>query len=247
MGKFRGTNQKAAAAAEQKAEVQQDKDAKNSAEREKELQQEWNQGANVRGQRKSESAAAKADDAARKRQEKAALLAEEEANLKSGKVKKAPVLSKKGKKKKNDLSLLEDALVGAADKKVKSKRASERLKEEKKAEQERNEQPEKPLDPLLANTQSMLSGTEADLVGRKANKALDAEGVGVGIDGALDALSIGAGAAAGEPSRKALYKAFEERKMIELKEELPGLKMSQYKDKIFNLWKKSPENPANQQ
>eukprot|EP00980_Cylindrotheca_fusiformis_P021506 scaffold8353_cov138-Cylindrotheca_fusiformis.AAC.37 len=246
MGKFRGPNQKAAAAAEQKIAAEKAKDAKAAAEREKQLQAEWSKGANLRGLKKNETAAAKADEAARKRQEKAALLAEEEENLKSGKPKKIPTLSKKGKKKKNDLSLLEDALVGAADKKVKSKRASERLKEEKEKLAQK-QQPEKPLDPLMANTENMISGTEDDLVGRKANKAVDTEAAGVGIDGALDALNIGLGGPTAEPTRKALYKAFEERKMIELKQELPGLKMSQYKDKIFSLWKKSPENPANQQ
>jgi uncharacterized protein YpmB len=253
MGKFRGANAKAVAATDKKSGAQQVKDAKEAAEREKEVEKSWSQGTNLKGQRKSETEANKADEAARKRQEKAALLAEEEeANL-TVKTKKTPTLSKKGKKKKNDVSLLEDALVGAADKKVKSKRASERLKEEKKAEQARNKEPEKPLDPLLANTRNMLAGTEDDLVGRKANKALDAEGAGagIGIDGALDVLHIGIGktgkSGAGEPSKKGLYKAFEERKMSELKEDLPGLKMSQYKDKVFNLWKKSPENPANQQ
>jgi len=31
-----------------------------------------------------------------------------------------------------------------------------------------------------------------------------------------------------------------------LKEELPGLKLSQYKERIFDLWKTAPENPRNQ-
>ena len=35
--------------------------------------------------------------------------------------------------------------------------------------------------------------------------------------------------------------------MEQLKEELPGLKRSQYKERIFALWKKSPDNPMNQQ
>ena len=34
--------------------------------------------------------------------------------------------------------------------------------------------------------------------------------------------------------------------MPQVKEDYPGLKLSQYKEKIFQLWKKSPENPANQ-
>lgn len=31
-----------------------------------------------------------------------------------------------------------------------------------------------------------------------------------------------------------------------MKEEVPGLKLSQYKDRIFEMWKKAPENPKNQ-
>lgn len=40
--------------------------------------------------------------------------------------------------------------------------------------------------------------------------------------------------------------AFEERMLPEVKADYPGLKLSQYKEKIFDIWKKSPENPLNQ-
>ena len=40
--------------------------------------------------------------------------------------------------------------------------------------------------------------------------------------------------------------AFEEREMPGIKADYPGLKLSQYKEKIFNMWLKSPENPDNQ-
>lgn len=45
---------------------------------------------------------------------------------------------------------------------------------------------------------------------------------------------------------QALYNAYYEAQLPIMKEELPGLKLSQYKDRIFEMWKKSPENPANQ-
>jgi hypothetical protein len=247
MGKFKGMNAKAAAAGEKKQAGQAVKDAKAAAATDKELQVEWSKGANTRGTNRAEEAASKADETERKRREKAALLAEEEAQIGStGKAKKTPTLSKKGKgKKKNDLGLLEDALVGAADKKVKAKQQSERLRQEKlKQEQaKKKEKEETPLDPLLANTEMMIAGTEDQLVGRAANKALD--GGFSGIDGALETLNVSSGPAA-VTSGKALYKAFEERNLAELKEDYPHLKLSQYKDKIFQKWKKSPENPANQ-
>ncbi|CAJ1972947.1 unnamed protein product [Sphenostylis stenocarpa] len=45
---------------------------------------------------------------------------------------------------------------------------------------------------------------------------------------------------------KASFKAFEEAELPKLKEEKPGLTHNQYKDLIWKLWKKSPDNPLNQ-
>lgn len=245
-----GMNQKAAAAMEKKAAAQAVKDGRAAAEREKELQAEWSKGANIRNSARSEAAAAKADEVARKKREKAALLAEEEEALGSGgKAKKTPTLSKKKGKKKNDLSLLEDALVSGAEKKQKAKKKAEVAKAEKlQAEAaKRKEASEKPMDPLLANTEGMIRGTTGDLVGRAANKALDDEHVATGIDEALGLMSMGGTVSQNATSTKAMFKAYEERMMPEMKQEYPGLKLSQYKEKIFQKWKKSPENPANQQ
>uniref|UniRef100_A0A453CN39 Coiled-coil domain-containing protein n=2 Tax=Aegilops tauschii subsp. strangulata TaxID=200361 RepID=A0A453CN39_AEGTS len=44
---------------------------------------------------------------------------------------------------------------------------------------------------------------------------------------------------------KASFKAFEEAELPRLKEEKPGLTLKQYKDMIWKLWKKSPDNPLN--
>jgi hypothetical protein len=249
MGKKQGgPNQKVVAANEKKAAAQSTKDVKAAATAEAEREKDWNKGANVRGLSKAEEVAAKADEAARKKAEKAALLAEEEANLGSGKPKKAPVLSKKGKNKKNDdLSLLEGALVGAAEKKVKAKRQADKLKEQKQREEEakRKEAAEEPLDPLFANTNQMIAGTEDGMVGKAANRAMMSENQATGIDGALSSLNVSAGPQTA-PKAKALFKAFEERMLPEVKADYPGLKLSQYKEKVFQMWKKSPENPANQ-
>ncbi|XP_039143561.1 coiled-coil domain-containing protein 124 [Dioscorea cayenensis subsp. rotundata] len=45
---------------------------------------------------------------------------------------------------------------------------------------------------------------------------------------------------------KASFKAFEEAELAKLKEEKPGLTLTQYRDMIWKLWKKSPDNPLNQ-
>lgn len=75
-----------------------------------------------------------------------------------------------------------------------------------------------------------------------------------GIDGALDALAVSGAsrqrpaAAERHPERrqKAAYAAWEERMMPQLREENPGLKRSQLKERLFDMWKKSPDNPMNQ-
>lgn len=119
-------------------------------------------------------------------------------------------------------------------------------------------------DPLLANTSAMLRGVsdydDTDngrndlLVGRKANVAAGVDGAtGSGIDSALNALSMGGNKCGGaaeddlhpEKRMKALHKAYEERMMPQMKMEYPGLRLAQYKEKIFHMWRKSPENPMN--
>jgi hypothetical protein len=46
---------------------------------------------------------------------------------------------------------------------------------------------------------------------------------------------------------KAAYAAFEEARMPQVKAENPSLRLTQLKQLIFNEWKKSPENPMNQE
>lgn len=46
---------------------------------------------------------------------------------------------------------------------------------------------------------------------------------------------------------KSAYAAFEEREMIEMKEEHKGLRLTQIKQAIAKKWKKSGENPMNQE
>jgi len=70
-----------------------------------------------------------------------------------------------------------------------------------------------------------------------------------GIDAAIAAMGALSGADGPGPpgtmNMKAAYAAFEEAEMPGLKEDRPGLKMSQYKEALFKLWKKSPMNPQN--
>mmetsp|Transcript_47394 Transcript_47394/g.57393 ORF Transcript_47394/g.57393 Transcript_47394/m.57393 type:complete len:259 (+) Transcript_47394:177-953(+) len=251
----KGRNSKVEAAMEKKAAKKASKDAQKARQAEKQEAEEWKKGSNARAANRKEEAAAKADEAARQRQLKAELLAAEEAEAGNVKIKKSAggaASKKKSKKKKDDLSLLEDALVSAADKKSKAKKRAERLKKEEEERRQRNKVQVSAAgdsggDPLLSNTDAMI-GNES-LSGRQANVARMEDGDGSGIDGALKSLSVGGEVEDAHPEKrmKALHKAFEERMMPEMKEQYPGLKMSQYKEKIFNLWKKSSDNPMNQQ
>eukprot|EP00963_Diacronema_lutheri_P006743 scaffold587_cov339-Pavlova_lutheri.AAC.67 len=71
-----------------------------------------------------------------------------------------------------------------------------------------------------------------------------------GLDQAVDAvskLSVGDGSSTpdrnAEKRMKALYFAYQERELPKIRAEKPGLKLSQYKDRIWQAWQKSPENP----
>jgi pyruvate/2-oxoglutarate dehydrogenase complex dihydrolipoamide acyltransferase (E2) component len=73
------------------------------------------------------------------------------------------------------------------------------------------------------------------------------------LDEAIEALgSLGFGGEAATPDKhpekrmKAAWLAYEKRELPALKEEKPGLKQQQYKDMLWKLWQKSPDNPMNQ-
>jgi len=258
----RQPNQKAVAAKERKAAHAASKDAAAAKVNAAAEAAEWNKGSNVRSANRAAEAAAKADEAARKKREKADLLAAEEAAGAGApsKAKKSGMSSKKDKKKKkNELELLEEALVGNAEKQAKAakKKERERKEREERMQMERDKlakQKAASRDPLFANTHAMIgsmddsdNGQDDVKVGRAANRA-NAEALSASsIEGALSALSTG-GEEDQHPEKrmKALHKAFEERMLPEMKQQYPGLRLGQYKDKIFQLWKKSPENPMNQ-
>ena len=235
-------NSKAVAAQAKKDQHAAQKASEDSARREAQEALEWQKGANNRKAARDDAVASKADEAARKRREKAELLAAEEEATGSGKPKKAVGGAKKGGKKKNDLSLLEDALVSAADKKVKMKRADLKAKEQQQQGQA-SAALETEADKMMAATENMLEGGED--AGRQANlDRMKAEEMS-GIDNALS--SLGVSSPGGEvKSAKALYNAFEAKTLPIVKEEYPGLRLTQYKEKVWALWKKSPDNPVNQ-
>ena len=112
-------------------------------------------------------------------------------------------------------------------------------KEKKAAKKKKAAQAEK--------NSGIVKASEYDKMVAVENKNASEDIEARGIDQALSALSTGE-PAEGKPqkiNRKALHMAFEERELPILKEQKPGMKLQQYKSAIFEMWKKSPENPEN--
>lgn len=76
---------------------------------------------------------------------------------------------------------------------------------------------------------------------RKDPDVLDVTGIEAGIS----VLSTGDELPDNHPEKrqKALHNAYVEKMLPVMKKEYPGLKLSQYKERIFEMWKTSPENP----
>lgn len=120
------------------------------------------------------------------------------------------------------------ALVKSADQKLKAqRRAAEEAKRRSLAEEEKKKLEKSiPMDPLLQNTETVLQGP----AGTSINRASMEEGVAAsGLDGALESVGIGGDAS----SKMTFIKEFEARMLPIVKEDYPGLRLTQYKEKVF--------------
>ncbi|ORX40961.1 hypothetical protein BD324DRAFT_612691 [Kockovaella imperatae] len=202
-----------------KAENEEKKSQAAAKAQEAKEAEKWKDGA--KGTTKADLAAVKAAEQAKKKAEKEALLAAEEASMPS-KPKAAP---KAGAKKKptTDKPLLAPG-GGIANYSVN--------------------------DPLG------LRRSNADQAGEGSTTALSA----TGVEDMLEALELAnqktdkdtMGAKAGlierHPERrfKAAFEAYLEREMPRIREDYPGLRQNQYRDRLFKEFEKHPDNPFNQ-
>ena len=210
----------------------------------------WNEG--TKDSSKAALDAAKEEEKRRKAAEKAAILAEEEANN-SG-IKKAAG-SKLKKKGKDDFDLLNAALANAPKTKAqKEAEAKKKLDDEKKLKElearERKESQKKAAeDEIRKNAAKGIIMNHTDELMVHINNHLDEEDFddATGLDAALGLMSMGSTGSADRPEKrmKAAYNAYYEYQLPIMKSEYPNLKLSQYKERIFDNWQKAPENPKN--
>lgn len=238
-------NSKAQAAMERKAAAQMEKDAAAARQREKEEAAAWEVGANKRGENKKKEAEAKADEQLRKKQERDALLAAEEAEV-NGTVFKGKKVKKKGK---DDFDKLNEVLAKQpktkAQKLAEEKKKAAELKRKKEEEARKKRDEEKRKREAEAEKAGIVLDHGDKMMVENTNKddsdALEASN----ITEALSVLSTTPEADDPHPERrqKALHKAFVEKMLPIVKQESPGLRLTQYQERIFEMWKTSPENP----
>jgi len=179
---------------------------------------------------------------------------QEEALGAGGKAKAGGMAAKQAKKTKKkgkggDLSFLEDSLVSGAEKKLKKKKEAEKAKKEKE-EADRIAKLSKETESGAIDFCNGITDLVSDLNldnHTNINRELNIDEVGQsGIDGANSIFNFG-GPPDKNPKLKAAHKEFEAKMLPQYREDYPGLKLSQLKEKIFEAFQKSPDNPKNQQ
>ncbi|KAL5561279.1 hypothetical protein UlMin_031026 [Ulmus minor] len=226
MPKKMGVNSKAEAARARKSATESERKDRESREKEESYWREAEAGKS-RAAKKREEEAEKRAEAAARRAEARRLAEQEEKELEK--------LNKKPDKKANRVSIPVPKVTEAE---LIKRREQEQAALAKKAEEDKKrhsrtaaeEEYERMV--LVSNTNRDDSLIEARTVEEAISQMSVAENLPVDR----------------HPERrlKASFKAFEEAELPKLKEEKPGLTHNQYKDMIWKLWKKSPDNPLNQ-
>lgn len=223
MPKKMGVNSKAEAARARKSAAETEKKDRETREKEEQYWREA-ESSKPRAAKKREEEADKKAEAAARRAEVRRLAELEEKELEK--------MIKKPDKKANRVSIPVPKVTEAE---LRKRREEEQAMAQKKAEEAKKrtageEEYERVV--LVSNTNRDDSIIEAS--------TLDEAIAQMSIDNNLPPDR--------HPERrlKASFKAFEEAELPKLKQEKPGLTYTQYKDMIWKLWKKSPDNPLNQ-
>ncbi|GAA0150770.1 hypothetical protein LIER_09633 [Lithospermum erythrorhizon] len=226
MPKKMGVNSKAEAARERRSAAESERKDREAKEKE---EQYWRQAEGEKSR-----AAKKREDEAKKQAEAAARKAEARklADLEEKEIEKA---LKKPDKKANRVSIPVPKVTEAE---LRRRKEEEQAALAKKAEEEKRKQSRTAAEEeyerlvLVENTNRDDSVIEASTLEEAIAK------ISVNDNLPVDKHP--------EKRLKASFKAFEEVELRRLKEDKPGLTHTQYKDLIWKLWKKSPDNPLNQ-
>uniref|UniRef100_A0A5B7BN60 Coiled-coil domain-containing protein n=1 Tax=Davidia involucrata TaxID=16924 RepID=A0A5B7BN60_DAVIN len=226
MPKKMGVNSKAEAARARESATEAERKDREAREKEDQYWREA-EGARSRAAKKREEESEKRAEAAARKAEARRIAEQEEKELEKA--------SKKPDKKANRVSI---PVPKVTEVELQRRREEEQAQILKKAEEAKKRQSRTAAEEeyermvLVANTNRDDSIIEA----RTVEDAISQMTV-------ADSLPVDR-----HPERrlKASFKAFEEAELPRLKEEKPGLTHTQYKDMIWKLWKKSPDNPLNQ-
>ncbi|KAK4054605.1 hypothetical protein OIO90_003417 [Microbotryomycetes sp. JL221] len=185
----------------------------------------------------------------------------------AGRARKAEAAEKKADGERAKQAAKEDAewSKGAKQKdKSADKQAAAEEARKKKAERDRMLAEEEASLPSKAKASAPKAGAKKTVSKGSAIPNFDDEPMSFsasGIDDALDMLSLVSSktdkAAVGSqaakidthPERrfKAAFEAYKERELPRMKMDYPGLRLQQYNDRLHEAFKKSPQNPFNQQ
>lgn len=196
-------------------------------------EQSWENGSNKRGALRKQQLNDKHEEKMKNAKEKRELLAEEE-TIGSGKK------SKTRKMKGDDFDLLNQSLASMPKTKVqKEKEEKMRQKEEqRKLEQQKQIEKEEFLEKQRQKEKELKYKNIVDNSNIMMNKLDNDDNHVNTIDDAIDLLND-------DGDSTMAFKEFYRIQYLLLKEENPNLRLNQYKERIYKLWKKSPDNPSN--
>lgn len=218
-----------------------DKAEQREIEKQKQLQdlkedQQWEKGTNKRGLQKIQQQTEKQDEKMRNAKEMKELLTAEEESLGSGKK------SKPRNKKGDDFELLKTLATLPKSKAQKEKEEKLRKKEEQRKIEEQQKIEKQELIQKQEQEENKLQQkgivTNSDIYIPNENNNEEFSYAN-SIDNALEILNENDE----DPKIKDIFKEFYKTQFQLLKEENPGLRLNQYKERIYKLWKKSSENP----
>ncbi|XP_050235164.1 uncharacterized protein LOC126683346 [Mercurialis annua] len=226
MPKKMGVNSKAEAARARKTATESERKEQDARQKEEQYWREA-EGSKSRAAKKREEESEKKSEAAARRAEAKRLAELEEKEIEKS--------MKKTDKKANRVAIPVPKMTEAE---LRKRREEEQAELAKKAEEMKKKQNRTAEEEEYERMVSVANTNREDLI-IEARSVEDA----IAKMSVADSLPVDRHP---EKRLKASFKAFEEAELPKLKEEKPGLTHTQYKDMIWKLWKKSPDNPLNQ-